>query len=577
MNLDEAPASQLFLERAADVAPAFRLGPLADSDRRALAVISARLDGIPLAIEFAAAWVSSLSLTVLAQRLDRSFRAPDFRQTHRPSTTADPSSDLRLELCAAFCGGTMRAAAPRHICWRCGLSKPRARSVPTNPSARAAVVASLGALVDKSFIVVEGSLIERRYRLLETTRAYALERLAQAGDHARMSRRHAEYFATYAERTGGTWQLFYGERHAEMHADLDNWRAALTWSIDDGNDPSLGAGLIASIRWLFSTLALYGEGIRWCERALSALGSDPPPADEAAAQLALASMRGTFMYHRFYHREDRFYYRDGSTERFLRAAVRASDLFRITGDTARLSHALSMVALYLRLSNRYAEADAAAAEAVEHARSSKRSVILGMALYAKSFSAEATALERTASLTEALEATTGFPGSYAPGSIHMSLGELAFESGDPLGALSHARQSLAAFEVEFSWANLAQLKINMAAYSLAVGRIDEADSAARHALTIGRQIGEPMIVATTCQLFAGIAGTHGDFARAARLLGASDARLGLGQARLFAEQWVYDWTLEHLRCSLQESEFEELLSEGRTWNIDQAIAYILTG
>jgi tetratricopeptide (TPR) repeat protein len=356
----------------------------------------------------------------------------------------------------------------------------------------------------------------------------------------------------------------------KWHADLDNWRAALTWSIDDGNDPSLGAALIASIRWLFATLALYGEGIRWCERALTALGTDPAPADEAAAQLALASVIGTFPCHQFY-------YREGSTERFLTAAARATELYRITGDAARLSHALSMVAHYLRLTNRRAEADAAATEAIEHARSSKRRVLLGMALYAKSFSAEATALERTALLSEALEATTGFPGSYIRGSILMSLGELLFEAGDPVGALSRARQSRADFEEEISWASLAQVEINMAVYSLAIGHVDEADSAARSALGIGRQIGEPMIVATTCQLFAGIAVTHGDFARAARLLGASDARLVATQPRLFTEQWVYDWTRDHLQRSLPQTEFEELLSEGRTWNTDRAIDYILAG
>jgi predicted ATPase/DNA-binding SARP family transcriptional activator len=537
-NLEEAPAAQLFLDRAADVAPAFRLGTLADADRRALAVISARLDGIPLAIEFAAAWVSSLSLTVLAQRLDDSFAL----LTSGRRTALPRQQTLRATFDWSY---TLLSAVEQCVLQRLGIfvggwTLEAASAVCSDESVTEdAVVASLGALVDKSLVVVEGILEEQRYRLLETTRAYALERLAQVGGHVRMSRRHAEYFAAYAEGTGATWQHAHGKRRAEIHADLDNWRAALTWSIDDGNDPSLGAALIASIRWLFSTLALYGEGIRWCERALIALGTDPPPADEAAAQLALASMMGTFLYHRFHNREDRLYYREGSTERFLIAAVRASELFRVTGDTARLSHALSMVARYLRLSNRHAEADAAATEAVEHARSSKRSVILAMALYAKSFSAEATALERTALLTEALEATTGFPGIYIRGSILMSLCELAFEAGNPLGALSHARQSLAAFELElsWSWANLAQLKMNVAAYSLAVGQVEEAESAARQALEIGRQIGEPMIVATTCQLFAGVAVTHGNFARAARL-------------------------------------FEELLSEGRTWSIDQAIAYI---
>ncbi len=340
-----------------------------------MAVISQRLDGIPLAIEFAAAWVSSLSLNELAQRLDDRFAL----LTSGKRTALPRQQTLRATFDWSY---ALLAPLEQRMLQRLGIfvgswTLESANAICNDESvSEATIVTSLGALVDKSLIVVEGGLIDKRYRLLETARAYALERLAAAGDHARMARRHAEYFAAYAEKTGGTWQLSYGGRHAEMHADLDNWRAALTWSIDDREDPSLGAALIASIRWLFSTQALYDEGIRWCERAVIALGTDPPPADEAAAQLALASMMGTFLHHRFY-------YREGSTERFLTAAVRASELFRITGDAARLSHALSMVALYLRLSDRHAEADAAATEAVERARSSKRSVILGMALYAK--------------------------------------------------------------------------------------------------------------------------------------------------------------------------------------------------
>jgi predicted ATPase/DNA-binding SARP family transcriptional activator len=576
VNLDEVPAAKLFLDRAADVAPAFRLRTLDDADRQALAVISRRLDGIPLAIEFAAAWVSSLSLGVLAQRLDDRFalltsgkrtalpRHQTLRATFDWSYALLPALEQSvLQRLSVFVGGwTLEAAGA--VCGDESLSETE-------------VVAALGSLVDKSLIVMEdGPLGQPRYRLLETTRAYALERLTQAGEHARMSRCHAEFFAGFAERYDGTWQAHLSPNYAALNAalrlDLDNWRAALKWAIDEGNDPGLGAFLVCALRWFFSTLALYSEGDRWCERALTALGTDPETRHEALIQLSIATMRGTFPFYQ------RFHYRAGTAERSLSAARRAAELFRTTGDNTRLSMALSMVAMYCRLTNQLAGADAAANEAASLARSSEQRVLLPIALYTKSFLIDPKSIDqREALLTEARDAASTLTAPYARGSILMALSELTFEAGDPASALIRARECQRAFEGYVSWANLAQLEISISAYSLATGQIAEADAAARRALAIGRQIGEPMVAATACQLFAGVAASHGDFPRAGRLLGASDARLATGQPRLFTEQWVYDWTLAQLKTSLLESELDPLISEGRAWNVEEAIAYILRG
>jgi len=570
VNLDEAPATQLFLDRAADVSPGFRLRMLDDADRQALAVISQRLDGIPLAIEFAAAWVSSLGLGVLAQRLDDRFalltsgkrtalpRHQTLRATFDWSYALLPALEqCVLQRLSIFVGGWNLDAASA-VCSDDSLSE-------------AAVVAALRSLLDKSLVVMESGRLANRYRFLETTRAYALERLSQADEQAQMAKRHAEYFAALSERLDGTWGYRHPERNAAHRLDLDNCRTAIRWAIDEGNDPALGAALVGSSRWVFSTLALYGEGIRWCERALTALGTNAPPADEASVQLALATVMGTFPY-------QRFYFREGSTARFLTAALRAVELLRTTGNTARLSQALSMAAIYFRLLNRQGDADAAATEAVELARSSEHPVLLGIALHAKSLSVEASAIgERTALLTEALDATRKLPGFYPRASILMSLGELAFEAGDPIGALRRAQQGLAAFAEGISWANLAQLEINVAAYSLAIGQVEESEAAARAALAIGRQISEPMIVVTTCQLFAGVAVLRQNYPRAARLLGASDARLATGQPRLFTEQWVYNWTLKQMESALSKGELDDFLSEGRSWNVEEVTSYIVAG
>ena len=569
-EIQQAPAVRLFLERAADVAPAYWIRE-EESDRRALIAISRQLDGIPLAIEFAAAQAGGFSLEVLARRLeDRFALLTAGRRTALPRqqtlrATLDWSYDLLTPLeqrvlrrIGIFVGGcTLEAAIA--VCCDAGLLQT-------------SIVDALGSLAEKSLVIADRGPSLTRYRLLETTRAYAAERLENAGEYSELRQSHSAYFFALAERIDATWQYAEtgtrtpAERTSELKFEMDNWRAVLTWAIDGGNDPGLGARLVGSLRWLFATLALYGEGTRWCERALHALGSDSEPANEAAVQLALATMMGTYPFYQ------RFYPGGGYTERFLEAAIRATELFRVLQDRARLSLALSMTAMYLRMANRSLEADAAASEAIVVSRSSERYAALAMALYAKSFAIDPDAFEERAGLLkEALELVRSIRSPYSKTSILLALAELSFEAGDAVRALAYARECRVAFESMSSLANLAQLEINIAAYLLAVGEASEARSAARNALSIGQRIGEPQITARTLQLFAGIAVAHEDYQRGARLLGAAEARIAIGQSRLFTELFDYDRTFRGLRLALSEAQLASLMSEGHDWPISVAV------
>jgi predicted ATPase/DNA-binding SARP family transcriptional activator len=562
-KLKESAAVRLFLDRAADVAPAISIRCDSEVERLALATIARRLDGIPLAIEFAAARTSSLSLEALAKLLDDRYTlltagkrtALPRQQTLR--ATLDWSYDLLtpVEQCllartAIFSGGwTLKALGA--VCSDGAVPEQQ-------------IIDVLTSLVDKSLVVMDFTSPEARYHLLETTRAYALERLVQNAEHGRITRLHAEYYLILARSIDNTWHPSPAGGIEQFLLELDNFRAALTWAIDAKENPGLGASLIAALRGSFATQSLNDEEVRWCERTITVLGANPEPDHEAAVQLALAGSMGTFPFFPRFH-----YYRSGTVERFLAAAERAAELLRAIGDGANCALALSLAALHLRLA-REARAVTVAEDAVAVSRDSRKPLAIAMARYAQSFAIDqsATTLRMTL-LSEALDLALTVSKTYCPSAVLHALGEAAFESGDPINALSYAQRCA---EIEFSAPVYpAQARINIAAYSLILGRIDDAHANSRQALAVAQRIGEPMLAGAAFQHLAGVAATRGDVERAGRLLGASNARRDGMPIRLFTEQTAYDWTISQMRESNAKENVDRLMREGYTWSVDYAI------
>jgi predicted ATPase/DNA-binding SARP family transcriptional activator len=564
--LRQSAAVQLFLDRAADVSPAFQLYDESEAARRGLATIARRLDGIPLAIEFAAARASSLSVPELAQRLDDRFAiltagkrtALPRQQTLRATLDwsyelLSPTEQGLLRRAGIFAGGwTVEALCA--VCSDDGVAESQFVDV-------------LASLVDKSLVVVDVGAADARYRLLETTRAYVLERLLETGESESIARHHATYFAGYAVHGENTWasQLSFGALE-RFSSELDNYRAALGWAIDDANDPELGASLIGSMRWAFAAKSLNAELVRWCERALAALGTHPREQPEADVQLALAGSMGTIPFFPRFH-----YYRAMCPERFVTASERAAGVLLAVGDGPNRALALSLAAMHLRVAGE-ARAAIVAADALMVARECGQPLAIAMALYATSFAIdrEATA-QRTALLSEALEIARVAPSPYHSAAILHALGEVAFEAGDPVRALSYARES-ALPKVGLAPVNQAQALITSAAYCLALGEVDEARTAARAALIIAQRIGEPMIAGAAFQHIAGIASARGDVERAAHLLGASDARRADAPPRLFTERADYARTVSKMRERLTEADLGALIRTGFEWGLERAIA-----
>ena len=260
-------AGQLFVERTRGTGSAFALD---ESNAASVAEICERLDGIPLAIELAAARAASLSPTEIASLLDERFRlltggrriAVERHKTLRAAVDWSYSMlddiDRRVFDRLGVFAGTFDIVSARAVVEGAGIESWD-------------VLDAVASLVAKSMLVVEASDTgSTRYQMLETLRAYARERLDAAGDADGWRRRHAEHYAVLAEQLGqglvGPDELVWRRR---FRAELDNLRAAVTWALDSKDDAELAVRIVAELAWYASWDRTSGIGT-WAERAVPA-------------------------------------------------------------------------------------------------------------------------------------------------------------------------------------------------------------------------------------------------------------------------------------------------------------------
>jgi predicted ATPase/DNA-binding SARP family transcriptional activator len=245
--LASAEAVQLFTERAQAVLPAFALNA---ANTTAVAEICRRLDGLPLAIELAAARVRVLPPEQIAQRLDDAFRL--LTTGNRTSLPRHRTLRATMEWSFALLGDREQVLLRRLAVFAGGFTLESAETVCSGAPLEAEdILDGVAALVDKSLIVMEAGDGLARYRLLETVRQYALERLSEAGETGALERRHAEYFLAIAEAAAP--HLFGGEDEpgiiTRMLADDDNLRAAAAWGLRDPDGAAIALRFAEALFW----------------------------------------------------------------------------------------------------------------------------------------------------------------------------------------------------------------------------------------------------------------------------------------------------------------------------------------
>jgi predicted ATPase/DNA-binding winged helix-turn-helix (wHTH) protein len=266
----------LFVERARAAAPLFAFDP---SIATRIAGICRRLDGIPLAIELAAARAATLGIETLAARLDDCFRLlTGGRRTALPRqqtlrATLDWSHDLLSK--------SERVILRRLAVFTGAFSVEAANAVAANAElARFEIVEGLSNLVSKSLVLAEVKGPVARYRLLDTMRTYALEKLKDSGEHERLLRHHAEYYQHLFERAEVERETRPTAEWLDDYAwCIDNLRAALDWAFSSSGDASVGVALTAAAVPWWIDLSLFDECRGRAEQALAVCdrgeGGDP--------------------------------------------------------------------------------------------------------------------------------------------------------------------------------------------------------------------------------------------------------------------------------------------------------------
>ncbi|MEV4169235.1 BTAD domain-containing putative transcriptional regulator [Nonomuraea sp. NPDC049709] len=284
------PAVRLFADRAAAVRQGFTVNP---ANLDAVLRICVALDGLPLAIELAAARVRTFGVAEIADRLAEHGR---FRLLSRGDRTAaarhrtlhavvewswsllDAEEQALARRLSVFAGGATLEAVER-VCHPTG-----AEEAPAGYAGVAEPAETLAGLVDKSLVETDGE----RYQMLDTIRLFCLERLAEAGEEARLRQAHAAWFLEFAGRAD---DHLYREEQLEwlarLSADNANLQAALRWSVE--HDRPTALRLVAALGMYWWLTGRRGQATRHAVRLLDAVGTGPPDhlaheAQEAGAE-----------------------------------------------------------------------------------------------------------------------------------------------------------------------------------------------------------------------------------------------------------------------------------------------------
>jgi len=270
--LSDDDALTLFVDRARLAQPSFALD---ESNEAAIRSIAAHLDGIPLALELAAAWVRTLTPRQVEAGLDDRFallvRGPRGAQRRQRTLLGsiewshallDETDRIVLRRLAVF-AGTFGLAAARALCADGTVSA-------------AEVVPALGRLVDKSLVVADVQADESRYRLLETIHAFAAARLVEAEEETALRGRHLAWFLRYVEDAEADRERDADGWRRALVLEYDNLRAALDWSLA-AEDPRGGRQLAASLAWLWHLDRRGREGLGFLRRAIDRVPDERSP------------------------------------------------------------------------------------------------------------------------------------------------------------------------------------------------------------------------------------------------------------------------------------------------------------
>ncbi|HXI83468.1 MAG TPA: tetratricopeptide repeat protein [Verrucomicrobiae bacterium] len=598
-ELRNSEAVQLFAERAASNQPRFAL---TDGNVREIAHICRRLDGIPLAIELAAARVKMLSVQQIASRLDDSIQlltrgvetALPRQQTLR--ATMDWSYDLLEEKervlfgrLAVFAGGFALETC-ESVCVGDGLQGGE-------------ILDLLSELVDKSLAsVIEVDEDQQiRYRLLETIRQYAREKLESTSDSEGVRARHREFFLQLAERGGaqltGPDQASWLQR---LEMEHDNLQIALAWAVT--RDVTLGIRLAKALGRFWEFRGHWKEGLRWLEQCLSA--GDTVAKDLRAAALDaagnLASCQGDYRRARALFEEQLALQEELADQRGIADALhnlmsvawkhgnydearsleeKSLAVRRTLGDKSGIASSLHALGTFAHEQGDFPKAVALYEEALAIRRG--LGDMAGIATLLNNIGNLAQAQghnDRVRALQEESLAIRRKIGDKA--GISQSLTNLAVLAQEQRD-FNHARALLEeSLTIDRELGNKKGIAVSLRNYAELMqlqGELPRASVLYQQSLGLFRELDDKVGVTACMEGFAVLATIQNEADRAARLFGIAEGlrvALGAGPSLSF-ETGEYNARIEAARTQLGGAPFATLWSEGKQMDHERAISYAL--
>ena len=598
-SLAQFEAIRLFTVRAAAARSEFEL---TQANAPAVAQICRRLDGMPLAIELAAARVKTLGVEQIAARLDDRFRlltgggrtALPRQKTLR--ATIDWSHDLLSEAecvlfrrLSVFVGGWTLEAGEA-VCAGEGVEASD-------------VVDLLSRLIDKSLVIVEDQGGRARYRFLETIRQYAREKLIKAGEAEQFQASHLEYFMNLAEEVEPyLTSAKQGEWLERLWAEYDNLRAALEWSRVDAKNGERMLRLSAALFEFWENRAYLSEGRGWLTEALArtdAVMVTPAHAKALYGAAYLARSQGDVDLARALHEQSvklwralgpagkhglahalvaqGWVERDQGNPALARSLTEgAAALFRELGDEWGLASSLIQLGMALRDQEDFdtARAMMEESEAIMRALGDEAGVAnalhsAGLVAYRRGdYDAANLLFEDTLKIRQKLGGKEGI--AYTT----IDLGLIASNQGNYVRAKSFFDQSLPLFREQGNRFGIATSLLFFGLLAMFQDEIAQAEPLFTQSLALAREVGPIWCRGECLAGLAGVAAVRGQPERAARLWGAAETQIARGSSFFDAnDRRLYQRTVVKARAALGEKKFESARAEGRKMTLKQAMDY----
>jgi predicted ATPase/DNA-binding SARP family transcriptional activator len=525
-ELQEFASIELFDERASHAKSGFALD---EKNASSVAQICHRLDGIPLAIELAAARIKVLSVDEIASRLDDRFSlltagsrtAIPRHQTLR--ATIDWSYELLTE--------PERSLLRRLSVFAGGFTLEAVEAICSQGMKQSDILDLLGRLVDKSLVIVEADseFSETRYRLLETIRQYALEKLVETGEASAIRDRHLDFYLSLAEKSEP--HIFRHESVIwinRLDNELDNIRAAMEWSTNSGK--AVAALRIAGSFVYFYFWYTHGNILSELQHRIQLALSRPEAMERTLARAKALNALGFMNWADTYPTDRR------------PELEEALSIGRELGDPWNSAAALLYLGLLASMQRKYVEARSLLEQSLEISRTMgpEGKVVLSWTL---TFLGDVTLNQN-----ESKEARSFYEETVA---ILREIGDKNF--------------------LAYSLRRLGLLAWREKAYRKAIALCQES-------LSLNRELGDPRGVLASLSAFADIAVVQGKFERGATLMGAVDTQLAaMGMRLLPVDRMEYEHNLAQLRAQFDERTLNKFWAKGKVMSLEQAIAFALDG